>query len=311
MLLLVLFVAGLLALYLGADWLVRGASSLARSVGVSPLVVGLTVVAFGTSAPELVVSVIAALQDRADVAVGNVIGSNIVNIALILGLCAVVHPLKVDARLLVREIPVMVISALLFWALALSGSIGRREGLVLIAGLVGYLLFMAGVARQEQQPAAADGSRPAAARRGRDALLILAGLVGLGAGAQLLVESATAMARSLGLSELVIGLTIIALGTSLPELATSLLAALRREADIAVGNIVGSNIFNILSIAGIAAVVQPLPVSAEVLRLDLPIMVAVTLIIVPFVGSRLRLERWEGALLVLGYLAFTVFVLMR
>lgn len=316
------FVLGLVALYYGAEWLVRGAGRLARSLGVSALVVGLTVVAFGTSAPELVVSVLAALEGRSDVAMGNVVGSNIANIALILGVAAVIYPMRVEAGLVRREIPVMIAVQLLLVLLALNRSLGRLDGVLLMAGLVAYNVWVlrSSKATLGTEPAveaefsafeSADAIEPLRNGRGRNAMLIVLGLAALVLGAQLLVDAAVFFARTFGVSELVIGLTVVAVGTSLPELATSVLAALRHEADIAVGNVVGSNIFNALGILGVAATVQPITVAEPLLRLDLPVMIAVCLALLPLAARRLRLGRGEGLLLLGGYVAFTVVLLWR
>src|SRR5690606_34925378 len=255
-----LFLLGLVALYFGAEWLVRGAARLARRVGVSPLVVGLTIVAFGTSSPELVVSVFAAARGQADVAVGNVVGSNILNIALILGLAAILRPLRAQMRLIVRETPIMIAAGVALAVLGLDGTVSRPDAALLLAGLFAYVAFVLRGARREavaikqefERFESAEALAPDGRGRARDVLLIVVGLTALSIGARLLVDASLVFARTLGVSELVIGVTVVAVGTSLPELATSLLAVWRDEADIAVGNVVGSNIFNILGILGLA-----------------------------------------------------------
>ncbi|NIR61819.1 MAG: calcium/sodium antiporter [Gammaproteobacteria bacterium] len=319
MLYLVLFIIGLVALYFGAEWLVRGGARLARSLGVGPLVVGLTVVAFGTSAPELVVSAFAAAGGTSDVAAGNVVGSNIINIALILGLAAVISPLRVEMRLLAREVPIMIAASIAPLFFAFDGVIGRGEGLMLLAGFGFYLRFVLRAARREpaeiaieyEEFEAAGAMEPVVARAWRNPALIAIGIVGLVIGARLLVQSSLFFARSAGISELVIGLTIVALGTSLPELATSTVAAFRREADIAVGNVIGSNVFNMLMILGVATTITPFRLDPALVRFDLPVMIGLAVLLVPLALWRFRLGRWEGALLVLGYVAYTWLLLER
>jgi cation:H+ antiporter len=317
----VLVAAGLGALTAGADLLVRGASRLAAAVGMSPLVVGLTVVAFGTSAPELAVSIQSALSNQADIALGNVIGSNIFNILFILGVSALIVPLVVAQQLIRLDVPVMIGVSLLVWLLALDGAIGRLEGLALVAGVIGYTVFLVSAGRREGNPAveaeyaeAFDGRR---ARQGRrlliDILLIAVGLVMLVAGSRWFIEGIVALARGLGVSELVIGLTIVAAGTSMPEVATSVVAALKGERDIAVGNVVGSNVFNLLCVLGATAVVAPnagLPVSAGALTVDLPVMVAVAVACLPVFGTGHTIARWEGAVFLGYYGAYAAYLVL-
>lgn len=313
------FMAGLIGLYYGAEWLVRGSARLARSMGISALVVGLTVVAFGTSAPELIVSVVAAVGGTPSVAVGNVVGSNIANVGLILGLAAVVSSMKVEMRLITREMPIMLLATLLLLVLAFDGQLSRVDGVIFLIGFSGYLLLMLVAARAE--PAIilaefaeferAENREAVGGARLRNSLLVLIGLAALAGGAHLLVGAAVFFARAFGISELLIGLTVVAVGTSLPELATSLVAAFRGEADIAVGNIVGSNIFNILLILGVTPVVRPLPVDLSLYRLEIPVMVGLSVALPLFARTGLRVVRWEGALLLSVYVAFTVVLLMR
>lgn len=314
----VLFVIGLAALILGAELLVRGASRLAAVVGISPLVIGLTVVAFGTSTPELAVSVQSAWAGQADVAVGNVVGSNIFNVLLILGLSAVITPLVVAQQLVRWDVPLMIGASLVFWGFALDGSLGRLEGLILFAGLVAYTVFLIRQSRRESRAVeaeyaheygAAAGAKP---HRGSDLLLILAGLALLVAGSRWLVDGAVALSRWLGVSELVIGLTVVAAGTSLPEVATSVVASLRGERDIAVGNVVGSNLFNLLSVLGLAGVVAPggLPVSPAALAFDIPVMVAVAVACLPVFFTGWVIARWEGFLFLAYYGAYVLYLIL-
>lgn len=309
----VMFAGGLAALYYGAEWLVRGAARLARSLGISAIIVGLTIVAFGTSAPELIVTILAAARGQPDVAVGNVVGSNIVNIGLILGLSAVVSAMRIQAGIILREMPIMIGAALALIALGADGVISRADALLLLACFIGFVLYMLRAARRGSAPVLEaefqdfeqdSGMMPTGAGRGRDVLLILLGLVALVVGAELLVRAAVSLARAAGVSELVIGLTIVSVGTSLPELATSVVAAFRREADIAVGNVVGSNIFNVLVVLGIAPLVNPIAVASSLYDFEMWVMLAFSLLLPILCRSGLRLARVEGGLLIVGYAIF-------
>jgi cation:H+ antiporter len=300
---LLLLAVGLAILMFGAELLVRGAAALAASLGISALVVGLTVVAFGTSAPELAVSVLAAWKGQGGIALGNVVGSNICNILLILGLSAAVAPLVVARQVVRLEVPIMIGTSLLLILFALDGAIVRWEGGVLFAGVIGYTFWTIRRSRRElRDQAEPDAAAPSTSGLTRQLAEIIGGLALLGSGSKLLVDSAVTIARYLGVSDLVIGLTIIALGTSLPELATSVLASWRGQRDIAVGNVVGSNIFNILSVLGLTALVAPagLPVPPVALTFDLPVMLAVAVGCLPIFMAGYRINRWEG-LLFLGY----------
>jgi cation:H+ antiporter len=311
-----LFLAGLVALIAGAELLVRGAARLARAFGISPLVVGLTVVAFGTSAPEIAVSVGAAASGKVDLTVGNVVGSNIFNVLFILGLSALITPLLVAQQLIRQEVPIMIGISVLLFALAADGVIGRAEAAALAGGLIAYTVFLV---RQSRGEAAAAGTgdgneaRPGAGGRALDLVFVIAGLVLLVLGARWLVDAATTFARWFGVSELVIGLTIVAAGTSLPEVASSIIAAIRGERDLAVGNVVGSNMFNILGCLGLAGLVapQPLAVAPAVLAFDLPVMLAVAFACLPVFFTGARIERWEGALLLGYYLAYVGYVVLK
>ncbi len=314
---LVLFVIGLGVLILGAELLVRGASRLALGIGISPLVVGLTVVAFGTSSPELAVSIGAALTGQADIALGNVIGSNIANVLLILGISAVITPLVVTQKLVRRDVPLMIGISVLLLLLGLDGRISRLDGLVFFAGIIAYTVFAIRQSRAENAAIAAEyatefgqAGRPA----GRQVLLNVGatagGLALLMLGARWLVDGAVSIARLLGLSELVIGLTVIAVGTSLPEVATSVIASIRGERDIAVGNVVGSNIFNVLAVLGLTAMVASdgVAVQPAALRFDIPFMIAVAVACLPIFFTGYRIARWEGALFLAYYGAYAVYL---
>jgi cation:H+ antiporter len=313
------FAGGLVALYYGAEWLVRGASRIARGLGISALIVGLTVVAFGTSAPELVVSLVAAVEDRPDVTIGNVLGSNILNILVIVGISALVRPLAVQMILLLRETPLMIASTLLIPVVAWDGLVSRWDGTILLGLFVAYIAFMVRLARRElprtdEQFRSLEqhwGVGPTRLFRWRDVAFVVAGMMGLLVGARMLVAAAVAFAEAAGISELVVGITIVAVGTSLPELATSLVAGFRRESDIALGNIVGSNIFNSLIILGLAAVVRPLSVDPGLMRFEIPVMIAASVLFLPLAYTRLRVDRWEGAVLLGGYVLFAVGLWVR
>lgn len=309
---------GTVGLYFGAEWLVRGASRLARAFGLSATVVGLTVVAFGTSMPEWVVGVFGGAQQASDLILGNVVGSNILNIALILGLTAIIFPIPVQMRVVRDELPIMIIVMVAITLFALDGTVSRADGAIFLVGLVWYLWRV--FARAEdpesesefEQFEAADemGAGPVIGWK-RNAALTVVGLAVLLGGAHLMVDAAVDMARRIGISEVVIGLTIVALGTSLPELATGLVAAFRKQPDIAVGNVVGSNVFNGLAVLGTAGLIHPARVEASILSVDMPLMILLSLLLLPITRRHLRIERWEGGLLVGGYLIFTWLLWVR
>ena len=315
-----LIAAGLAALVVGAEALVRGASKLALSFGISPLVVGLTVVAFGTSSPEIAVSVDAVLDGKGDLALGNVVGSNVFNVLFILGVSAVITPLLVAQQFIRQEVPIMIGTSLLLFVLALDRSIGRAEGLLLIVLLVAYVVFLIRQSRNANRAlrdeAASEVSRMTAGgwddRLPVQLLLIAGGLGLLVLGADWFVDGATRIARSFGISELVIGLTIVAGGTSMPEVATSILAAVRGERDIAVGNVVGSNIFNILGCLGISAVLAPasLTVAESMVAFDIPAMMAVAIACLPIFFTGNTISRWEGGVFLGYYVAYTTYLVL-
>ncbi|MBE7447962.1 MAG: calcium/sodium antiporter [Kofleriaceae bacterium] len=310
--------AGLLLLYFGAEWLVAGAAGLARSLGMRPLIIGLTVVAFGTSAPELVVGIDASIAGQGAIALGNVVGSNIANLGLILGLTALILPPAVDVQVLRREVPVLLaVTALLPLALV-DGWLARWEAAVLLVLAVGYPWWMirsarigslAGAAEMEEAAELAAALPPAGSRL-RLALRALFGLALLVGGGRALIEGAVGIATTAGMSPRVIGLTIVAVGTSLPELATSLIAAARGHADIAVGNVVGSNIFNILLIGGASAMTAPIVAPIGSVAIDLVAMGALTVFAVAAMRTRRKVDRVEGAVLVLGYVGFLTALLL-
>lgn len=305
-----LVVVGLGILLAGAEALVRSAVGLAARAGISPLVVGLTVVAFATSAPELAVTAVAALEGTGELAFGNVVGSNVFNVLAILGLSSVIAPLIVDRKLVRFDVPVMIGVSVLVGLAGLDGKVGRGEGLLLLGGLAAYLTISVRSerARQHQNPGVREsGEAGSGAGRVHPAWLVIALLCGLGMlvlGSHWLVTGASQIARAAGISERIIGLTLVAAGTSLPELATSVVAAARGQREIAVGNIVGSNLFNLFCVLGAAAVILPVPVSPAALRLDVPVMVGSAVVCLPFFWTGLRLSRIEGALMLAGFLAY-------
>lgn len=302
-----LMIGGLVLLAAGAEGLVRGSSALALRFGVTPLVIGLTVVAFGTGSPELFVSVQAAYRGESGIALGNIVGSNISNVALILGLAAVARPMRVRSELIKREVPVMIGVTVALCLLLLDGQLSRLEGLLLVMGSIGYTTLAYIAARRDRSTLVAEEFRDALTEPRRaawlDSLFVVMGFVFLLAGANLLLIGAVAMAERFGVSQVVIGLTIIAIGTSLPELATSVTASVRREPDVAFGNAIGSNILNILLILGIVALIRP--IETKGLRVvDIGALVASALILFPLMWRGFVLNRWEGALLLAAYVAY-------
>ena len=299
-------VGGLIGLFFGGEALVRGSVGIARRMAIPPLLIGLTVVGFGTSTPELLVSVDAAWRGVPDIALGNIVGSNIANILLIIGLSALIWPIKVMGVTLRRDTAVMMAAALVLLPIFAMGQMGRLSGLVLMAGLVAYLVwaYRHPGATVAGATAAEDEGVPAPASALVSVLWIVGGLVGLMVGARLLVDGAVAIARSYGISEAFIGLTIVAVGTSLPELATSLIAAFHRQSEIAIGNIVGSNIFNVLGILGATALIAPIPVASRFLTFDLPVMIAVSLVLTALLLTRPVIGRGVGVAMLAGYVAY-------
>lgn len=306
-------IVGFVLLYFGAELLVRGSSALARRLGLSPLVVGLTVVAFGTSAPELAVSVDAALKGRSDIALGNVIGSNIANIGLILGSAALIQRLTIRAQLVRIDLRVLIAVSLLTPLLLLDREIGRAEGALLVLGLIAYLTYTVTLARRARATVQAEfrDAFPLPVRRPwLEVLMVAMGVTLLIAGAEALVFGAVSIARQYHVSTAIIGLTIVAVGTSLPELATSVIAAVRREGDLVVGNVVGSNIFNLFGIVGVSALVTPIRPQAIELP-DLLVMIAMAVALLPLMRTGMRLTKIEGALLFAGYLAYIGYLMTR
>ncbi len=309
---------GLAVLTAGAEILVRSASALALAVRISPLVIGLTVVAYGTSTPELVVSVQSSLLGQPDIALGNVVGSNIFNILFILGVSALIIPLRVSQQLIRFDVPLMISLSILTAVLAIDGRIGRLDGVLLFVGLVAYTIWAVVKSRNETAKIKGEYAAEYSARKsvlaGRTVLnivFVVVGLVLLVMGSHWFTDSAISIARQLGFSELVIGLTIVAAGTSLPEVATSVIAAFRGQRDIAVGNVVGSNIFNIMGVLGLSSIVsgEGVAVSETALYLDIPVMIAVAFACMPIFFTQNIIARWEGGLFFLYFLAYTGYLI--
>jgi cation:H+ antiporter len=314
-----LCLVGFVLLYFGAEWLVKGSSSLARSLGVSPIVIGLTVVAFGTSAPELVVSLISSIQGKSMIAVGNVVGSNICNIALVLGLAALFQPIKSDPSVVRRDIPIMLGVSLYLLVLTANSKLGRIEGVTLFVGIIVYTFMNYYLAKKE----AIDTSEIVSeleeigyiASRPKQILLILVGIAGVVGGAQIVVDNAVIIMKILGVSEKFIGLTIVAFGTSLPELATSVVAAIRGEMDISIGNLVGSNVFNIMSVLGAASLVRPIPIPGGFFESGLWIDYLVMLFtsFLPWLMMRkdLTVQRRDGFILLFCYFGYLAYLIIK
>lgn len=300
------FGLGLVLLILGADSFVKGASGLALRFGISPFIVGMVIVGFGTSTPELMVNLTAVWRGSYDLAVGNVVGSNVANVGLILGTCALVAPLTVRMKLLRVETPLLIGVSLLLWLLCFDGTLGRIDGLVLVAGFAALMVYVVRDARDEPPVVKEELAETAATRTElwRSIARLVIGLALLLYASHLMVGAALAIAAILGISELIVGLTVVAIGTSLPELASSLIAVWRGHGDIAVGNVVGSNLFNVLLILGATAAIHPLGVSRSLLWVELPAMIVFALALYPMIRGDLRIERYEGAILLTAFAAF-------
>ena len=314
-----IFVGGLVMLIIGAEAVVKGASRIASAAGISPLVVGLTVVAFGTSSPELAVSIKSAYADQAEIALGNIIGSNIFNVLLILGISALITPLAVARELIRLDVPLMIIASVLVLIFALDGEINRLEGATFVVMLIIYTAYLILESRRESNEVKEEYAREFGTTQSNqfkplfhNSVLVFAGLGLLVLGSDWLVTSAVSIARALGVGELIIGLTIIAAGTSLPEVVTSIIASFRGERDIAVGNIIGSNLFNIFCVLGISSLVAPAGIEVEesIITFDLPVMIAVAFTCLPIFFTRGEISRWEGGLLFGYYIIYTAYLIL-
>ena len=303
--------AGLTMLYFGAEWLVRGSIAISNKLGVSQLVIGLTVVAFGTSTPELAVSVSSAMQGLSDVALGNVVGSNIVNMGVILGISAIVSPIMVSKSAVRKEVPIMIGVSFLLLAVILDGKIDLVDGVLLVVGIIVFVWYSYKSSKKdtdiEEIPVSQILQKNVFSK---SIVFMVAGLLLLTGGSFLTVDNAVIIGTSFGVSELFMGLTVVAIGTSLPELITSVVAARKGHADLSIGNIVGSNIFNILAILGISSLISGITVSEQIL-IDVGIMLAFSLVLIPIMRSGFVISRKEGIILVAGYVGYVIFLLNR
>ena len=298
-----LLILSLVALYIGAGWLVQGSSALAMKAKISPLVIGLTIVAFGTSSPELVVSLNATLSGQGDIAIGNIIGSNIFNIGVILGVSAIIYPLKAEKQLTKIDIPIMLLAAILLTVFFWNGYLGRLEGGFFVLGVILYTLFSLYFSRKHGKDSTDVELENQPKHWSIDLLYLAGGLVILIFSSNLLVENAVAIAREVGINEAVIGLTIVAAGIGMPEFATSIIAAARKKPDLAIGNIVGSNIFNVLAIAGTSSLIHPIQ-AKNVNYIDLLVMIGFSILLLPLVKSGQKISRAEGFVLLIFYLIY-------
>ncbi len=325
----IVFILGLGILTLGANWLVDGSSQIARKFGIRPLIIGLTIVALGTSLPEFLLNFIAVLRGEDGLAIGNIIGSNIANIGLILGISAILLPLVVDGRTLQREYPIMLAVTGLFYFLAYDGLISRVDGFILVAGLAAFIVYVVrdslahangenGAVPSESDPEPNDScdsrwkqlfTNPRTAPLMR-IVLVLGGMAALTLGARLMVDSALGIAAILGIAPIIIGLTIVAIGTSLPELAASLMSIFRKETDMAVGNILGSNMLNILFVVGLVALIQPMAVETESIAVHFPIMIVFSVLVWPLARRKHRLSRASGVFLLVGFVAYLAWLII-
>ena len=308
----ILFVVGLIMLFLGGEGLVRGASRLARVLGISPIVIGLTVVAFGTSAPEFVVGLIAALKGASDVVLGNIIGSNISNIGLILGIGAIISPLIIQIRIIKVEVPIMIALSLILYGLAAwSLNLGLLQGVFLFGALIAFTIYSYFGSKKEPKEVEEEFEEFVGSGNSvrKQVVFIVLGLVAIIIGARFVVDSAIFIARVVGISELVISITAVAIGTSLPELSTTIIAAIRKEHDIIVGNIIGSNIFNI-GILGVISIIHPVTVDSALLRFEFPVMIFFSILVLPLMITGKKVGRVEGISLLVLYAAF-IFMVFR
>ncbi|MBT8399555.1 MAG: calcium/sodium antiporter [Rhodothermia bacterium] len=309
----VIFSIGLVILYFGADWLIRGAASIALRFGIRPLVVGLTVIALGTSMPEFLVNFFAAIGNQEGIALGNIIGSNICNIALILGLSSIVYPMAVKRGTLRKEYPIMMAVMVIFYLISLDGIISQWDGIMLVAGLFGFLIFLVLDARKGGEHPEAEEIETATGVElptTKKIMYLAGGILMLTGGARLMVNGASEIAEQLGIEPVVVGLTVVAIGTSLPELAASVVCALKKEADMSVGNVLGSNLLNVLFVVGLVALIQPLHVDSESLRVHFPVMLAFGVLLLPLAWTEYKITRIEGGVLLTGFVGYMAYLVM-
>ncbi len=308
---LLFFVIGLVVLYFGAEWLVKGAASLAIKYGIRPMIVGITVVALATSMPEFVVNFFAALSGEDNLALGNIVGSNICNIALILGISSLVIPLAVAPSTLRKEYPIMMGVMILFYVLSLDGVISEIDGAILIAGLLAFFVYLIRDARRQTNPIPAEMSEveedpnDSTTRR---VLFIVGGMVALSVGARIMVDAAVEIAESLAISPIIVGLTVVAIGTSLPELAASVACALNKQVDMSVGNVLGSNLLNVLFVVGLVAMINPLQVDTDSLHVHFPVMLGFSALLLPIAWTKYQISRLEGSILLAGFIGYLVYL---
>lgn len=303
-----IFLAGLVVLYFGAEWLIRGAASIALSYGIRPIVVGVTVVALGTSMPEFVINFFAALSGQDSLALGNIVGSNICNISLIVGASAIILPLSVAPGTLKKEYPIMMAVMILFYLVALDGTISKIDGMLLIGGLLAFFIYLVLDARRHAAttgPREPSGSDHVGRRK---VFYLIAGIILLAAGARMMVSAAVTIAETLGIDQVVVGLTVVAVGTSLPELAASVVSAVRQEADISIGNVLGSNLLNVLFVVGLVSMVQPLTVDVESLTVHFPVMLGFGLLFFPLAFTKYSISRVEGGVMLAGFFAYMMYL---
>ncbi len=306
-----LFVFGTFLMVYGAGQLVSGGSTIAYHFRISPLVVGLTIVSFGTSFPEFAASFVGAIHGRTDIAMGNVVGSNICNLGLVLGAAALTRPILVQAGIIRKEIPFVFLLSILMWIMSRDNIIGRLEGASLSLLFVLFIWYCIRIARREEGEIPVDLTSIETTTPARGAIKVLTGVVLLFVGAEIMIRSAVEIAAVFAVSQAVIGLTVVALGTSLPELVTSVVALKKNQGDIGLGNVLGSNIFNILFVLGVTSTIHSIPSSAQFFRFDIPIMVVFTLILIPIAYTQMKIKREEGAFLVLGYAVYLIFLFIR
>jgi len=306
-----ILLAGLALLYFGAEWLIQGASALALSLGMTPLLVGLTVVAYGTSAPELVVSLEAAFSGNGGIAVGNIVGSNIANIGLVLGVAALISPLKIQLEIIKVHVPLMILFSMLATWMLEDRVVNRIEGGILFSLLIAYTILSLKLGKKEKSPeileefASAQASEPTAGAIGKDLGFIAVGILGLFLGGNWLIDGSVAIARGIGVSDTVIGLTIVAVGTSAPEIVAAAVAARKNQPDIAVGNAIGSCVFNLLNVLGLSAMIHPLT-SKDIRPLDLGFMLGLAIVVLPLMKSGRTIQRWEGSLCLGTYILYLI-----
>ena len=306
---LVLLLAGIVTLYFCADFFIKGASGTAEVLKIRPIIIGVIVVAFATSAPEFCVSILAAIKKSSDLAIGNIVGSCICNIGLALGLSAIIRPIEINRDILRRELPFLVIVTILFFVICIDYRISRFEAALLFVGFIGFLYYSIRNAKGKVEDLGIDLER--AMPKGKAFTYLGIGLAGLLLGAHMIVTSAVRIAAFVGISELVIGLTVVAIGTSLPELAASLMASARGEGDISIGNIIGSNIFNILLIVGTVCMIRPVIVDSSISLISLPLLIVLTVLMVPILRSENKISRREGLILVIFYIGYIIFLVKR